>query len=79
MTSDVSTVNDTVARHEREIRRLQEQVRDLETGYAREKLEAEIEHHIAELEAEIKFQELQEAMAQEEDQKHRKHHILRMF
>jgi hypothetical protein len=67
----------TIARHEREIDELQEQVRVLQDGHMRERVEAEIARKMNHLEADLKLQELQESMAKEEEDKHRKHGFFR--
>jgi hypothetical protein len=61
-----------IARHEREIADLKDQVKALQDGYAKERLEAEIDRHIQELEAEISLQELQETVARDAEAQQRK-------
>jgi signal transduction histidine kinase len=65
-------VTEKVARHEREIADLRRQVQALQDGHAKEQLQAQIAARIAELEADIKLQELQEVMTKEQAAKQRK-------
>lgn len=61
-----------IARHEREIGELRRQIEALHEGHAREQVQAQIDRRIAELQAEIDLQELQETMAREAAEKARK-------
>jgi hypothetical protein len=68
----------TIARHEREIDELQEQVKVLQDGHMKERVEAEIARKMTHLEADLRLQELQETMAKEEEEaKHRKRGFFR--
>lgn len=77
MNSDESELKSTIARHEREIDELQEQVRVLQDGHMKERVEAEIAKKMTLLESDLKLQELQETMAKEEVAKHRKRGFFR--
>lgn len=72
MTSSETDLRDTIARHEREIADLRAQVKAIQDGHVKEQLEAQIAHRIAELEADLKLQEMQEAMAKEQQGKRHK-------
>jgi hypothetical protein len=66
MGTDEEDLRATIVRHKREIDELQAHVKTLEGGYTKEKVEAEIRRRMEALEVEVKFQELQETMAEEE-------------
>jgi hypothetical protein len=70
-------IRTTVERHEREIKELRLQLQALRNAHAKEQLEAEIAKRIAELEADIRLQELQEEIAQETAKKHHKRKLFR--
>ncbi len=72
MNSSNADLTETIARHEREIADLRAQVKAIQDGHVKEQLEAQIAGRIAELEADLKLQEMQEAMALEEAEKQRK-------
>jgi hypothetical protein len=76
MSASDADLSETIARHEREIAELHAQVKVLQEGHAKEQLEAQIARRVAELEADLKLQELQEAMAQEQAPKKRHHRFL---
>lgn len=63
----------TIARHEREIADLQAQVKAIQDGHVKEQLESQIAARISELEADLKLQEMQEAMAKEAEKPHKRH------
>jgi hypothetical protein len=73
MGSEETDLRGTIARHEREIDELQEQVRVLQDGHMKERVEAEIAKKMTLLEADLRLQELQETMAKEQEQPKRKH------
>jgi cell division protein FtsL len=71
MSGEDEDLRTAISRHEREIAELQEQVKQLREGRAREELEAEITRRMNALETDLKFQELQETIAREEAEKGR--------
>ena len=75
MGSTENDVRETIARHERELADLRQEIKALQDGYHKERLEAQISRRIAELEAEIQLQELQETIAREEAEKQRKRRL----
>jgi hypothetical protein len=75
MPSSDTDLRETISRHERDIADLQAQVKALQDGHAKEQLEAQIARRVAELEADIKLQEMQEAMAKEQTHRRRKRHF----
>jgi hypothetical protein len=77
MSSDERDLRSTIARHEREIDELQEHVKVLEDGHMKERVEAEIAKKMTHLEADLRLQELQETMVNEEAAKHRKRGFFR--
>jgi hypothetical protein len=72
MSSRSGDSQEAVKRHNREIQELREELRVLKDGQAKKALQAEIDRRIAELEADIKLQELQEVMAKERQRKRRR-------
>lgn len=56
------SLQETIARHELEIAELRARVQALHDGHARAQLEAQIARRLAELEADIKLQEMQETL-----------------
>jgi hypothetical protein len=77
MSGDETDLRDTISRHEREIDELQEQVRLLQDGHVKERVEAEIAQKMTLLEADLKLHELQETMGKEEAAKQRKRGLFR--
>jgi hypothetical protein len=75
MASPNPDLTETIARHEQEIADLKAQVRAIQDGHVKEQLEAQIGRRIAELEADLKLQEMQEAMAKAQPGKRRKRHF----
>jgi hypothetical protein len=63
MTNEETDLRNTIARHEREIDELQDQVRVIQDGHMKERVEAEIAKKMSHLEADLKLQELQETTA----------------
>jgi hypothetical protein len=77
MSGEETDLRAIIARHEREIDELQEHVKVLEDGHMKERVEAEIAKKMTLLEADLKLQELQETMVNEEAAKHRKRGFFR--
>jgi hypothetical protein len=77
MSNEETDLRSTIARHELEIDELQEHVRMLEDGHMKERVEAEIAKKMTLLEADLRLQELQEAMVKEEEQPQRKRGFFR--
>lgn len=75
MASPNPDLTDTIARHEREIADLKAQVKAIQDGHVKAQLEAQIASRISELEADLKLQEMQEAMAREHAERRRKGHF----
>jgi hypothetical protein len=73
MASDDIDLRGAIARHEREIDELQAQVRVLQDGHMKERVEAEISRKMTLLEADLRLQELQETMIKEQEPPKRKH------
>jgi hypothetical protein len=69
MREQSETIQRAIERHNREIAELRDELHALKDGQARKELKAQIDKRIAELEADIKLQELQETMAKEEAEK----------
>ena len=70
MTDEQSeNIQTAIQRHNREISELREELHALKDGQARKELKQQIDQRIAELEADIKLQELQETMAKEQAEK----------
>lgn len=74
MSNSPLDIQATIERHNWEIAQLQNELRSLKDGYTRKQLEADIQKRVAELEADIKLQELQEQMAKEEAEKEQQKH-----
>ena len=72
MSSEQNRIEQAVARHTREIAELQEQLQALKDGHAKQELQAELDQRVADMEAEIRLQELQETMSKEQQAEPRK-------
>jgi chromosome segregation ATPase len=79
MSPSDADLTDTIARHEREIADLRAQVQEIRDGRARDQLEWEIARRVAELEADLKLMELQEAMTEEPAQRSHWRRFFRVF
>jgi hypothetical protein len=64
--NESAEIQAAIERHNREIVELREELHALKDGQARKELKQQIDQRIAELEADIKLQELQETMAKEQ-------------
>jgi hypothetical protein len=77
MSNEETDLRNTIARHEREIDELQEQVRVLQDGHMKERVEAEIAKKMSLLEGDLRLQALQETMAKEDAAKQHKRGFFR--
>jgi Skp family chaperone for outer membrane proteins len=64
----------TVARHEEDIASLRAEIAAIKEGHAKQQLEAKLAQRMAELEADIHLQQLQETIDQEQQQAEKNRH-----